>query len=142
MGHNAQRRREEKKQQRVAKGFRMPALDMKMIRVSLPGPVWRDFVKMVKELNTAAKEASPDAVEMIPTQQIYLLMIGALVQYQKAAREKEEKSRLVQPVGGSLLTQLEKFEKEHPGETPRIKMEGEGGKIPQAPTHPGSPLII
>ena len=150
MGYNAQRRREEKKQQRVAKGFRMPALDMKMIRFSIPGGVWRDFCKLVVEINASLKEETaknpqaPEYAEIMPTQHLYTLMVHALMTAQQEKRKAAEDKQLIKPVGGQLLTQLEQFEREHPGETPRIRLPGEEdarGQKSQAPKHPGSSLI-
>ena len=143
MGRNTKRRKAVKEQRRGLKGFRMPALDVKMVRFPLPTPVWKDLCTAVREMNEAFKD-TPEHIELMPTQQLYRLVVTYLAQWQGIKRREAEEKRLVQPVDGSLLTQLEKFEKEHPGETPRIRLPGEEdarGQKSQAPKHPGSSLI-
>ena len=150
MGRNAQKRKQVQETRRVLKGFRMPGLDMKMVRLSVPGGVWRDFCKLVVEINASLKEETaknpqaPEYAEIMPTQHIYTLMVHALMTAQQEKRKAAADKQLIKPVGGQLLTQLEQFEREHPGETPRIRLPGEEdarGQKSQAPKHPGSSLI-
>lgn len=129
----------------------MPGLDMKMVRLSVPGGVWRDFCKLVVEINAGLKEETaknpkaPEYAEIMPTQHVYTLMVHALMTAQQEKRKAEEDKRLIKEAPGSLLGQLQKFEKEHPGERPRIVLPGEEvprGEKPEAPTHPGTSLIV